>query len=982
MQTRSLRRYHVRLIFEIERAMSINDYVPGQRYHSNAEPELGLGTVMRVEGRAVQVVFTLSGIVRQYAKASAPLARAEFKAGDIVLKAGEKFEVSAVIEADGLRSYVCGELKISEGELDDLQAAGEADERLIAGRIDTNARFALRAEALERRARARSASANGLFSSKISLLQHQLQAVDLALKQPQPRMLLADEVGLGKTIEAGLILTRMLATGRVTRALIIVPEALVYQWFIELMRRFNLKTAIFDEERAASIEASATGRNPFQDDQVVLTDLSFLAKSPRRAKQAADAGWDMLIVDEAHHLTWTPELASAEYQLVETIALSAPSVILLTATPEQLGLAGHFARLRLLDPARYSDLAHFEKEVASYQSITHLADVLQQEDAISKADLKKLQEVLHEESALLPLIKSDADLPVRTRLLDALIDRHGTGRVMVRNRRASVGGFPARVLHAEVLANVHDQAIKDRLLEEFKTDVGLRPQPSLKKDEALADQDNPDVIAMSNDPRFAWLLTKIESLAPAKIVLICRHAYKVALLEAALRLRSGARVARFTENLSLAQRDRNAAFFADPDGARILLCSEIGSEGRNFQFAHHLVLFDVPSDPDLLEQRIGRLDRIGQSEDIKIHTCALKESAQSVLLRWHQEAIGGFTASPADGRELLRRFGDKLITSAIKIAEGSAGSHAQVDQIMSETHALHQQFAARIHEGRDRLLELAAQRGAGGLELQHLMRQEDNDPGGDEFVIRLFENYGVDAEELAPRTWLLDPTMIHNPDLGGFGAEAASYSFDRNFALTRDDVPLLRIDHPLVQNGLEMLLGSEEGNAACVVDPDLPSTIAMLECIFVLECVADRKLDADRYLPPQPMRVAIDSKLQAHDWRASDRAIKRADEQQLNLQPLRRVLTALVPEMVKGARAVAEPKAEAISADAIKHANKEISAEIERLRALKRLNASVRESEITALVHRLDGLQAALPSARLRLDAIRLAVNPAFFRLR
>jgi superfamily II DNA/RNA helicase len=103
-------------------------------------------------------------------------------------------------------------------------------------------------------------------------------------------------------------------------------------------------------------------------------------------------------------------------------------------------------------------------------------------------------------------------------------------------------------------------------------------------------------------------------LAPAKLLLICRTRAKVELLEeAALRLKSGARVARFHEGLTLAQRDRNAAYFAQEDGARVLLCSEIGSEGRNFQFAHHLVLWDIPADPDLLEQRIGRLDRIGQT---------------------------------------------------------------------------------------------------------------------------------------------------------------------------------------------------------------------------------------------------------------------------------------------------------------------------------------------------------------------------------
>jgi ATP-dependent helicase HepA len=957
-------------------------FVPGQRYHSSAEPELGLGTVMRTEGRVVQVVFTLSGVIRQYALATAPLIRAEFKAGDIVMRDGTKHEVSEVREEKGLRFYICVEGSFYEGELDDQQAAGDADERLIAGRIDTNLRYALRVEALDRRAKQRSSVANGLYSAKISLLRHQLQAVDLALKQPEPRMLLADEVGLGKTIEAGLILTRLLASGRVSRVLIVVPEALVYQWFIELMRRFNLRTAIFDEERVESIEMTGEGRNPFQDDQIILTDLAFLSGSSKRAKQIADAGWDMMIVDEAHHLQWSVDAVSTEYQAVETIALVTPSVLLLTATPEQLGLAGHFARLRLLDPARYSDFAQFEKEAAGYQEISKLAEHLQSEDALPEKVVKKLSTVLAEDSTLVAKINANSDAKTRAELLDALIDRHGTGRVMVRNRRVSVGGFPKRELHASHLESAHDDVLRDRLILEFKRDVGLSPLPAAEKAELLADQSNPDILALTHDPRFAWLLALLDAKAPAKFVLICRHSYKVQQLESALRLRSGIKVSRFTEHLSLAQRDRNAAYFADPEGARLLLCSEIGSEGRNFQFAHHLVLWDLPLDPDLLEQRIGRLDRIGQSEDIKIHTVALKDSAQALVLDWHDQGVGGFAQSPADGRELYRRFGERLIQTALHLAKGDPDSHKHAKTLIEETHTLHAQFAARIHDGRDRLLELAAIRGAGGLELAHAMGQEDQDQSADDFCIRLLENYGVDTEELRPRTWRLDPEMVSNGDFTVLGQEPCTVSFDRSFALQRDEVPLLRMDHPVIQNAVELLLGTDEGNAACIVDPDLPASLAMLECVFVMECVSDRRLDADRYLPPEPIRLVIDTKLTTRDWRASDRALKRADEQQINLAPLKRILTALVPEMVKGARHAAEPLALAKAQAAVGFAEEEINAEIARLKALRKLNASVRESEIEALQKRLSGLQHALPTARLRLDALRLAINPSFLKLR
>jgi ATP-dependent helicase HepA len=106
--------------------------------------------------------------------------------------------------------------------------------------------------------------------------------------------MLSDEVGLGKTIEACLILHRLLLSGRADRILVLVPESLVHQWFVEMLRRFNVWLHIFDEERCASIEAGEPGANPFLDDQLVLTGIGFLAADPRRSAQAVAAGWDVL----------------------------------------------------------------------------------------------------------------------------------------------------------------------------------------------------------------------------------------------------------------------------------------------------------------------------------------------------------------------------------------------------------------------------------------------------------------------------------------------------------------------------------------------------------------------------------------------------------------------------------------------------------------------------------------------------------------
>src|SRR5262249_47911084 len=142
---------------------------------------------------------------------------------------------------------------------------------------------------------------------------------------------------------------------------------------------------------------------------------------------------------------------------------------------------------------------------------------------------------------------------------------------------------------------------------------------------------------------------------------ICRTQAKVTAIEATLRQQlKNMKAAVFHEGLSLLQRDRNAAWFADKHGAQVLLCSEIGSEGRNFQFAHHLVLFDLPLDPEILEQGIGRLDRIGQTSEIQVHVPFVTGTGQEVLARWYHDGLNAFEKNLQGGRELLELFGARV----------------------------------------------------------------------------------------------------------------------------------------------------------------------------------------------------------------------------------------------------------------------------------------------------------------------------------
>jgi ATP-dependent helicase HepA len=516
------------------------------------------------------------------------------------------------------------QLTVSELELDAFVQLTTPQQRLLNGHFDKNSEFALRFATFTHTDRLQRSPVRGLLGSRTSLLPHQLYIAGEVGRRHAPRVLLADEVGLGKTIEAGMILQNQILTGRATRILILVPPSLLHQWLVEMLRRFNLHFSLFDLERLAA----APGENPFESEQLVLSGLDLFLENPDARRQALAAHWDIVTIDEAHHLHWEPGAAGEDYRFVEALAARAAGLLLLTATPEQIGQASHFARLRLLDPSRFHDLQQFQREEQQYRKWSELVEALEAGETID---------------ALPPGLEPGAP---PAHLVEQILDRHGTGRVLFRNTRSAIAGFPQRVLHHYALPEPEEYAA-------IAGDATQRLYPELN----FADDS-----WLTADPRVSWLEQTLKSLRPAKVLVICAHAVTAIALEHHLHLRAGIRSAAFYEGLSIIERDRAAAYFADEvNGAQTLVCSEIGSEGRNFQFAHHLILFDLPLNPDLLEQRIGRLDRIGQTSDVQIHVPYLADTPQQLLFEWYNRGVDLFRESCSAGYMIFEEFRERLL---------------------------------------------------------------------------------------------------------------------------------------------------------------------------------------------------------------------------------------------------------------------------------------------------------------------------------
>ncbi|WP_338888588.1 RNA polymerase-associated protein RapA [Aeromonas rivipollensis] len=946
----------------------------GQRWISDTETDLGLGTVVAVEGRMVTLLFPATGENRMYAKEEAPVTRVSFNVGDQIASHEDwTMTVEEVQEKDGLLIYVGVRtdndepVALKEVFLNNFIKFNKPQDRLFAGQIDRMSRFTLRYEALINQHQRRRNPTRGLAGGRVSLIPHQLYIAHEVGHRYAPRVLLADEVGLGKTIEAGMVIHQQLLSGRAHRVLILLPETLQHQWLVEMLRRFNLHFSLFDEERC--IEAFADAENPFETEQLVICSLDFLRKKRRRFEQVLEAEWDLLVVDEAHHLEWSEEAPSRAYEMVEALAEQVPGVLLLTATPDQLGHQSHFARLRLLDPERFYDYDAFLAEEQAYGQVASAAQELLDGETLSDEARKILA------SQLEGLDMSDA--ATRQQAVAKLLDQHGTGRVLFRNSRANIQGFPERHL------NVYPMPLPEQYKTAIKVmgmmggnggDLQTRALRYLYPEKIFQQFEGDNATWTQFDPRVEWLLELLLSARQQKVLVICSEAATAIALEEALRTREGIRGAVFHEGMSILERDKASAYFAQQEGgAQVLLCSEIGSEGRNFQFASHLVLFDLPLNPDLLEQRIGRLDRIGQQNTVEIHVPYLEGTAQRALQLWYHDGLDAFEQTCPTARPVFEAVRDELF----ELLAANTGDQATLDALLVKTRELHEPLKARLEQGRDRLLEIHSSGGAAAQQLVDKLAAEDDDTGMISFALKMFDEIGVNQDDRGENALVLTPgDHMLVSSFPGLPQDGMTITFDRNTALSRDDMALLSWDHPMMRGGIDLILGSEIGatSVALLKNKALPIGSILLELIFVAESAAHPQLY--RFMPPTPIRLLMDKNGQNLGEKVAFDAFNR------QLTPVNRhlgskLVTASQPVihgLIGKGQAIADELKAGIVDKARAQMAQTLQQDLDRLEALKAVNPNVRDSELDYLRNLQAELHHLIDQTQLKLDAIRFIV--------
>ena len=524
----------------MSRAWSTGDYLT-HRFN----PELGIGRITAVEGRTLVVDFPDAGKTLRYASST---------------------EALLAVESGGRP-----------------QAERPLLERLASGDVDDPRDLVARLELLQFLATRQAGGLGSFLGGRVRLFPHQLYVAERATAADPVRWLLADEVGLGKTIEACLILNRLVHTGTIERCLVVAPESLTVQWLGELWRKYHQVFTLLDGARLADVARDfGADFNPFDVHRRGVIALELLLERPQLTTQAVGAGIDLLVVDEAQHLKRPPgHPGEPSWRAVAPIAALGRHVLLLSATPLEDDAHGFFRLLQLLRPEEFPD-DDFESRLTR--------------------------------GIPLPACTSST-------------------------RRADIGGLPGRVgvsvgtvvpapdtnPATEVERTVRSAAAAHAVARRQKVDRIQRACSSGAALSAVLGAEDETLRRYAQmmdaaDWRIDWLLSKASGwrTAQEKTLVFVAYQETLEMIRTALSHRAQLATGVFHEGLTIVRRDTEVARFRDPDGPSLLVSTESGGEGRNFEFCRRLVLFDLPWKPTVVEQRIGRLDRIGRRDPVEI----------------------------------------------------------------------------------------------------------------------------------------------------------------------------------------------------------------------------------------------------------------------------------------------------------------------------------------------------------------------------
>ena len=699
------------------------------------------GIITSFENGMVQVAWDEDGCPPQFRAAGAPLKRIDLLGQTVnVRSTGATAAVMRAVESSppAWQCFVAADggknINISEADLR-LIPINDAVERFQESHIGPLKKYRLQEATRWYRGLHLYDELVSLGQVGVDIKPHQVSVVHKVISNYPHRFLLCDEVGLGKTIEAGMTLKELRARGGARRVLIIVPPNLVRQWQFEMKSKFNESFSVLNTNTVRYMEGQGQTANPFTYFDNVICSAAWLS-NPQWGRQCSVVDWDLVIVDEAHHArshrNGNRVTTTQLYELVRDLAapqhFARRGMLFLTATPMQLNTHEIYSLVELLDPALFPSEKHFEDHRRKVPGLSYLVERLI-ENGFPLPN-EAAETTIEQVAQWLELDESEAQRRLSggresiEALANELSDCHLLSTVMIRNRKAVVGGFIPRSVYRwavdlteeerialaavedyvqygfQMAEGTNDSAVgfvmvtfqklmassiaairhsltrrRERVKERF-----VSQQSASEMEDRLDYDDNAgdvveaagtikslaneelrrldDTLASLNlvktDSKSLVLLEKLAELfgdsPDEKVIVFTQFRETQRFLEELLTAR-GWSVNLFHGQMKPEDKDNAVDRFKSEKGSQILISTEAGGEGRNFQFCHYLVNYDLPWNPMRVEQRIGRVDRIGQEEAISIFNLWVKDTIEERVLevlenriQVFQETVGGLDA--------------------------------------------------------------------------------------------------------------------------------------------------------------------------------------------------------------------------------------------------------------------------------------------------------------------------------------------------
>jgi ATP-dependent helicase HepA len=832
-------------------------------------PELGIGRVTSVAARALVVEFPRSGKTLRLAASSDALVAVDLSPGRPIriIETKEETTVAGRLP-DGTVQLANGRTALSH-TLWPIEFEGALLDRLALGDLDDLEDFVTRLDILHLLALREADGLGSFLGGRIRLFPHQLHVAERATASDPVRWLLADEVGLGKTIEASLILNRLVHAGKIDRCLVVVPETLTVQWLGELWRKYHQVFTLLDAQRLTDVARDfGSDFNPFDVHRRVVISLDMLIERPHLTDQAVRAGIDLLVVDEAQRLRRPAgHPGDPGWRAIAPIAALGRHVLLLSATPLEDDAHGFFRLLQLLRPEEFPDDVSFEERLAHGTALPPCTSSTRRTDI--------------------------GGLPPRIAI--PIASDHRSKWQPIETVEAAVRAMPAE--HAVARRQKFDR-VRRALASGAALAAALGPDERDLRQQAHAMD--------AGDPRLEWLLSQAPRWRTGgdKTLVFVAHRETLEMLRTAMSHRAQLATGVFHEDLSAAQRDIEVARFREPEGPSLLVSTESGGEGRNFEFCRRLVLFDLPWKPSIVEQRIGRLDRIGRRIPVEVVYFRPPGGIGADVVRLF-ETLGLF-------REPLAGLEPQLVhvegaLEEIALDPSASLSSQRLDELVAEAQAAR----TRIREAAYQQLHRDPYRAEMGARILARV-PADLDALNEEIVVRACARLGFTIER--PRGHHVYAIEIGSGALvdglpGVPGATGYTGSFDREEAVEKETMDFFASGHPLVEGifahyeestmgrvaQFQLEIGGARGEGLVAVYKDGPGFE-----ILAIDATGQTRTDwADAIRQrPLPVRRLTDEAKDRVDWEG---LVRRLGKQ---LDPARRPHALAAIAVRPGSRAV------------------------------------------------------------------------------